>query len=256
MTHLSSLWPVISFTNVAFAYDGREVLKDVTFTIAQNSYVGIVGPNGGGKTTVLKLMVGILQPTAGEITIMGKPAEPSVIRSSVGYVPQRLSQREAAFPATVEEIVRSGRTAKLGLFRRYGKDDARAVEAAIDTAGIKDYRKARISDLSGGQSQKVYIARALAAEPEILLLDEPSTGVDLPSRDQFDAFLSHLHKDMSMTIVVVSHDIEALSKGVESMLCVNGTVLDHCDASCFADGDAFKKLYGDRAMSVAHHHHH
>lgn len=244
----------IECQNVSFAAGGRTVLRDVSFAVPQGAYVGIVGPNGGGKTTLLKLILGILQPQSGAILIGGKTAD-AASRGAIGYVPQRLSQREFAFPATVEEIVRGGRRGR-GLLRRFTKEDELSVDRALETAGIAHLRGRRIADLSGGESQKAYIARALAAEPRTLLLDEPSTGVDLPSREGFDAFLAALHRDHGLTIAVVSHDLEALSADVDSLLCVNGAVLDHCSPECFLEGDAFKKLYGDKALLIAHHHHH
>jgi zinc transport system ATP-binding protein len=245
--------PAVSFRDVAFRAAGQEVLHDVTFDIPIGAYVGVIGPNGSGKTTLLKLMLGILEPSRGSIRVFGSPPADRSARRRIGYVPQRVHAGDRSFPATVEEIVRSGRAAGLGLARDHGVD---GVEAAMETAGVIDLKHRTLAGLSGGETQKVFIARALAADPAMLVLDEPTTGVDVPSREQFSAFLARLHRERGMTIVIVSHDVEAMQHGVQSVLCVNGTVLDHCSPSCFLDQEAFKKLYGDNALNVTHHHHH
>jgi zinc transport system ATP-binding protein len=247
--------PAIECRGVSYRVDGREILSNVSFSVPVGGYVGIIGPNGGGKTTLLKLILGILTPTAGEVQILGEPATRAALRS-IGYVPQRRAGETQQFPATVEELVRSGRASKSALWNKRTADDDAAIGRAFAIAGIDDLRGRRVSDLSGGQMQKASIARALAAEPKILLLDEPHTGIDQPSRDAFDTFLASLHSRHGLTVIVVSHDLEALSREVDSLLCVNGTVLDHCSPQCFLDTGAFQKLYGERAILTAHHHHH
>lgn len=254
MPHPASA-PAIECHGVSYAVDGRTILSDVSFSIPAGQYVGIVGPNGGGKTTLLKLILGILAPTTGTVRILGEPASRAALRM-VGYVPQRRAGETQQFPATVEELVRSGRKAGRALWSARSAEDERAIDRALEIAGIADLRARRVSDLSGGEMQKASIARALAARPKILLLDEPHTGIDQPSRDAFDAFLASLHSEHGLTVVVVSHDLEALSREVDSLLCVNGTVLDHCSPQCFLDTGTFQKLYGERAMLTAHHHHH
>ena len=152
--------PLIEAQNVGFAYDSNLVLEGVSFTIEAGEYVGIVGPNGGGKTTLLKILVGLLTPTTGSVLIAGAPPTASKNQSAIGYVPQRISQDQLAFPATVYEVIESGRTVKKGLFGRLGKEDRLAIKQALEIAGITDLQTRLMSSLSGGQRQRVYVARA------------------------------------------------------------------------------------------------
>lgn len=232
MTHM----PAVLFRDVSYQEGDARILWDVSFEIPHGSYVGIVGPNGGGKTTLLKLILGLLKPSSGLIQVFGEEPASTKARSRIGYVPQRLHGGGKAFPATVEEVVGS--------------------REALETMGIADLRTKTLSRLSGGEIQKVYIARALASRPELLIFDEPTTGVDLPSREQFSEFLNRLNREQGMTVIVVSHDIEAMQHGVQSVLCLNGTVLDHCSPECFLREDTFKRLYGENAVQLSHHHHH
>ncbi len=190
------------------------------------------------------------------MTIFGKDPSEASARRRIGYVPQRLHAGDRSFPATVEEVVAGGRAPRMSLFGRRTAEDKAAIEKALKMMRLTDLRKRTLGQLSGGESQKVFIARALAAEPDMLILDEPTTGIDLPSREKFGEFLAHLHDGHALTIMVVSHDVEAMQNGVQSVLCVDGTVLDHCEASCFVHEESFRKMYGDKAMNVAHHHHH
>lgn len=248
--------PAVAMSGVAFSDGGQSILRDVTFEIPQGAYTGIIGPNGGGKTTLLKLMLGIIHPTAGSVKMFGADPSDPIARRKIGYVPQRLHAGDRSFPATVEEVVAGGRSPRMRLFGRRTSRDKAAIERAIETMQLSELRTRTLGELSGGESQKVFIARALAAEPDMLILDEPTTGIDLPSREQFASFLAQLHTVHKLTVLIVSHDVEAMQHGVQSVLCVDGTVLDHCDASCFVHEDSFKKLYGEKAVLFAHHHHH
>lgn len=255
MSVTQSSVPAIECQSVSFGYGGQSVLTDVSFTIGKGDYVAIVGPNGGGKTTLLKLITGILTPTSGTVRILGQESGTQSAQARIGYVPQRIGSGDRTFPATVEEIVRSGLPARRSMFGLASREENVAVEHAITLAGIRPLQRRMLSELSGGESQKVFIARALAAQPDILLLDEPTTGIDLPSREQFTDFLAMLNEELGMTIVIVSHDVEAVSGRVKSVLCVNGTLLTHCSADCFLDEECFTKLYGEKATLLAHHHH-
>ena len=234
--------------NLSFRYGGLSVLEDITFHIHAGEYVGIVGPNGGGKTTLVKLLLGVLQPTKGSVLLFdSNPAERSV-RLRVGYVPQRLMKKDPLFPATVEEIVRMGQA-------RDGRRPTDAdVEQSLSIVGVTDVRHRLIAGLSGGQMQRVLIARALVGKPEMLILDEPATAIDLPSRQQFSAFLRDLNEKHGITIILVTHDAEAIAKDVTSVLCVNGSLVAHGDASCLLDEQCFRKLYGEDMQHLHHHH--
>ncbi len=214
----------IAFDHVSFHYPGRpNVLEDITFHIQAGSYVGIVGPNGGGKSTLLHLMVGVLTPTAGEIHIFGHSIHDAHHHIDVGFVPQRASQDLTFFPATVEEIVASGRT-RHHVLHKHTDHDVLAVDEALRLTDILDLRKRRIGTLSGGQMQRVMIARSLAAKPEVLLLDEPTVGVDRPSQKAFHDLLRRLHSELKLTILLVSHDISAVEHDLTDILYVDGMV--------------------------------
>lgn len=218
--------PVMSVKNVSFRYNGTPILERITFDIQAGDYVGIVGPNGGGKTTLLKLMLGLLKPDSGEILLSGDPIRSSEERARVGYVPQRSMGDDYFFPATVEEVVLSGRTAGRGIFSMRSKSDRAAVKRAMKTADIAHLAYRRVGTLSGGERQRVMIARALAGEPSLLMLDEPTSAVDAPSQEAFYGFLQKLH-DQGLTIVIVSHDMDIVTHEVDTVLCLNKHLLCH-----------------------------
>ncbi|MDP3899628.1 MAG: metal ABC transporter ATP-binding protein [bacterium] len=246
--------PIIEVKNLNFAYNGNVILEQVSFRVEPGDYVGIVGPNGGGKTTLLKILAGLLQPQSGSVIINGAPLRDGKTKLKVGYVPQRVAQDNSSFPATVYEVVESGLTPALGLFGRFSQSDRQAIERALKIAGIGDLRDKLMSTLSGGQRQRAYVARALAAEPAILLLDEPFVGVDLYAQRDFFAFLKTLNKKQRLTILLVSHDVDMIATEVKSVICLNHGLL------CFgrpkilrADG-VMNSLYGKKITHLHHIH--
>ena len=236
--------------DLSFHLNGQEVLRDVNVDIHCGEYVGIVGPNGGGKTTLLKLMLGLFQPTSGAITIDGKKPTEARRGGKIGYVPQRLMQSDFLFPATVEEVVQSGHTRLLS----FGRHDA-DIESAMRSADIAHLRHRQIGALSGGERQRVFIARALAGRPHMLILDEPTTGVDPVSRDRFYEFLRDLNEKQGLTILFVTHDVDVMTTEAKSILCVNQTVLCHVPAKDFKHDASLHDLYGDHVSRIPHHHH-
>ncbi len=211
----------IEFTGVSFGYTDFFVLEDISFSIASGDFVGIIGPNGGGKTTLLKLLLGLLEPTMGAVTIFGHTVHKAKEHCEIGYVPQHISHVDFTFPATVEEVVKSGRTARRKIMRPWNKADALAVEKTLHLTGVFDLRNTPIGELSGGQRQRVFIARALSGEPKILILDEPTVGVDSAAVNQFNTLLTELNRKQNMTIVMVSHDIEAVTALAKKIITVN-----------------------------------
>lgn len=244
----------IVFDHVSFRYGERLVLDDVTATIPMGAYVGIVGPNGGGKTTLLHLLVGLLQPTSGKITIFGHPIATSKAHVEIGFVPQRAAQIDPAFPATVEEIVLSGRTRRLRFGRSFSTDDRAVVDRVLTLTRLIDLRHRRMGSLSGGQVQRVFIARALAAEPKVLILDEPTVGVDARSVDDFYALIRELHDTLGITIFMVSHDIDVVAREVTTILCVNQRLVCHVPSHDFHKETYAHSVYDDHTQSVFHDH--
>jgi zinc transport system ATP-binding protein len=246
--------PSIALRDVSFAYHGHPVLEHVQFDVRAGEYLGIIGPNGGGKTTLLKIILGLLRPDAGEVRIFGESASAFRERYLLGYVPQHAAQEVVHFPVTVEEVVRSGRTARVGLLRRPGGEDLRAVEHAMEVSGIREFRKRLVGMLSGGERQRVFIARALAGEPRVLLLDEPVVGVDIAAKERFYSFLTHLKREMGMTIVFVSHDVGAIAHEVDTVLCLNRTLVCHGRPEDFIKEEFLSEVYGRKVRSIFHDH--
>lgn len=245
----------IEVDHVSHSYGGETVLDSVSFAIPEGRYVGIVGPNGGGKTTMLKIMLGILKPSQGTVSIFGQTPAQARLSGKIGYIPQRIAQADFSFPATVEEIVRSGRTSKVGIGRWMTKKDTDTVERSMETAGVISFRNRLISSLSGGERQKVFIARALASDPDVLILDEPTTGVDIGARKQFYALLKNLNTELGLTILHVSHDVDVMTGEASFVLALNQKLLCHCSAHDFLSDETLKRLYG-RDEEILHHHTH
>ena len=207
---------VVKLEGVWVQYNGVPILEGINLAIEQDDFLGIIGPNGGGKTTLLKVILGLISPSHGKVSVLGKPPEKS--RSNIGYVPQHnLFDRD--FPINVWDVVLMGRYGKSGLFRRYSSEDRRATQDALQTVGMLNYKDRQMGKLSGGELQRIFIARALVAEPKLLLLDEPTASVDPAMQTEFYELLEKLKKQMA--IVLVSHDISAVSIYVDKLACLN-----------------------------------
>lgn len=240
---------------LAYAYGSSVVLKDVDFALKRGEYLAVIGPNGGGKTTLVRLLLGILKPTAGEIMIFGRSAHDPKARADVGYVPQRVLSAAAEFPATVREIVESGRTPRRGLLSPWKKADRDAVDHALETLEIGQLADRTIGSLSGGERQRVFVARAVAAEPRILILDEPTVGVDASAQEAFRKFLLHANRDHGMTVLFVTHDVEFVSRDATSVLCLNHEMVCHGRPGEYLKEDFLVRLYGREVKLVEHEHH-
>ena len=212
---------VVKFEGVSKSFGATQVLKDVSFTIDERTSTAIIGPNGGGKTTLLRLMLGLIEPDQGDIRIFGK--SPRDASERVGYVPQAI-RFDPLFPISVREIVLMGRLDRLpfGFFKAKCKD---AAVAALAKVGLDDSIDRPFADLSGGQRQRVLIARALACDPDLLLLDEPTANIDLTIEAQLLETLEELKKQL--TIVMVSHDLGLVDRITKTALCVRKTVHRH-----------------------------
>jgi zinc transport system ATP-binding protein len=244
----------IEANNLSFAYNGTVVLEHLTFSIEPGAYVGIIGPNGGGKTTLMKLILGLLEPKEGNLKVLGQSPKVARARGHIGYVPQRVAQGDAAFPATVEEVVRSGRSAYRGMLRWMNVEDRRAIEEAMERTDILPFRKRLIGSLSGGERQRVFIARALASQPKMLVLDEPTTGIDPAARESFYALLQKLNKKQHIGILFVSHDLEVMTKEATSLLCINKVIVCDCESCKTLSPGVIEELYG-KNVSLVHHTH-
>ena len=213
---------LVKLEDVWVHYDSVPVLEGVSLSIRQSDFLAIIGPNGGGKTTLLKVILGLVAPSRGKVSVLGKA--PKRGRNNIGYVPQHhLFDRE--FPISVRDVVLMGRYGKAGFLRWYGSEDRRIVERALQTVGMVEYQEQQIGKLSDGEQQRVLIARALVTEPGLLLLDEPTASVDPAMQTEFYELLEKLKQQMA--IVLVSHDITAVSIYVDSVACLNHQMFYH-----------------------------
>lgn len=243
---------VIEIENLWFSYSTEPVLEDISLTVERGDILGLIGPNGSGKTTLLKVILGVLEPQRGVIRVFGQELRRFRERSRIGYVRQRSWDFERNFPASVEEIVRLGRVPRLR-WGRWTRADTEALERAMRAVHIEELRQRPISELSGGQQQRVFLARVLAQEPEMLLLDEPTAAVDPHIEAEFYELLGRLNREHGLTIVLVSHDIEAIVTQVTKIACLNRKLL-FCGTpqECLAS-DLLEKVYAGKKL-VQHRH--
>jgi zinc transport system ATP-binding protein len=210
--------------NVSFAYGrGAPVLRDVDLEIDAGELVAIAGPNGGGKTTLVRLIVGLERPTAGRVELFGDPVRAGRGDRRVGYLPQRAEAGLNA-PITVRELVTVGRAPARGIFRSLDAEDEVAIATAIERVGLAELAERPLAKLSGGQQQRAFIAKALAAEPRLLILDEPSTGVDVEAQGALAALVDELRRELEMTILFVSHEFGAIEPYAKRLLIVRGGI--------------------------------
>lgn len=247
--------PVISVRNVSFAYQpGMQVLKDIDLDIFEEDFLGIIGPNGGGKSTLLKLIVGILPLQHGAIRLFGKPVKDFHRWSCIGYVSQKVAHFDRRFPATVWEVVSMGRTAYKGFAGTFNKEDKELIERSLEDVDMLKYKDTPIHQLSGGQQQRIFIARALASNPCLLALDEPTIGIDLQAQEQFYLLLQKLRKEKGLTIILVSHDIDVLALQANTFACLNQSLIYHGEPAGLEKHDYFERLYGKNIRFVLHGH--
>ncbi|MBK1721021.1 metal ABC transporter ATP-binding protein [Thiocystis violacea] len=239
--------PVIQVTDVSFSYGNALVLEHVSLVIEPGEFVGLVGPNAGGKSTLLKLVLGLLEPQVGQVRVLGRL--PRQVARRIGYVPQ-FPSFPRDFPISVEEVVLMGRLGLGPLFGRYRKVDRLAAARTLAEVEASDLAQRPIGTLSGGQLQRVLLARALVGEPEILILDEPTANVDQRAESDVFDLLAALNR--RLTILLVSHDIAFISAYVTRVACLNRTLA--CHGTTEIDGDTVQQLYGAHVRQVAHAH--
>lgn len=234
---------LIDINHLSFGYIRTgKVLEDINLVVKRGDFLGLIGPNGSGKTTLLKMILGLLNPSQGEIFLFGENLKSFRDWRKIGYVPQKAGLFSMRFPITVEEVVSMG----LG--------DKKAVTEALKSVEMMGLRKRLINDLSGGQQQKVFIARALVSNPELLILDEPTVGVDSKSQLRFYELLKELNRRRNLTLILVSHDIDVVANMVKTVACLNRTLLFHGEPKDIMKGNFWEKLYGKDVRLVIHDH--
>ncbi len=222
---MHELTPVVELDGVSFGYAaGMRVLEDVTLTVGRGEFLAIAGPNGGGKTTLLRLVLGLERPHQGTVRVFGRPPGRAAAGARIGYLPQR-ARLVGEAPVTVREVVSTGRLAPAGIWGPLRRRDQQAVEEAIATVGLADRADAPLRTLSGGMQQRALIAKALASEPTLLALDEPTTGVDAASQESLGLLLEQLREELGVTILYVSHEFGAVEHVVDRIVLVRGGIV-------------------------------
>ena len=247
--------PIFDVKNLNFRVDTQNVLSNISFEIFSAEYIAIIGPNGGGKTTLIRLLLGLEKPTSGEIRIFGKLLKDFKEWHKIGYVPQRASHVDSAFPATVQDIVNMGRTSKRKIFSSMSQKDKDIVADTMKKMGVYDLKDKMVGTLSGGQRQRVMCARALASKPEILILDEPNTGVDVVSQRNFYALLAKLNKEEKITIVFITHDIGVIVDDIGRLFTINQKAIICNDPKKAMSCEDMSNLYGIDAHLIHNHKH-
>ncbi len=247
--------PIFDVKNLSFSVRGVDILKNISIEIFNGEYIAIIGPNGGGKTTLIRMLLGLEKPTTGEVKLFGKDIKEFKAWDKIGFVPQRASHVDQNFPATVEDIVKMGRVAKSKLFSRDSKEDISAVKESMIKMDILDLKDKMVGTLSGGQRQRVMIARALASSPEILILDEPNTGVDMVSQQRFYKLLAELNEEDNITIVFITHDVGVIADDIGKLFTINQKATVCNDPKKVLSCEDMSELYGIEAHLLHNHHH-
>ena len=237
--------PILDISDLTFRYNGRDALESVTFHLHEGERVAIVGPNGAGKSTLIKVIAGVLQPTSGEVNIYGARPNKHVC---IGYIPQR-NQVDWHFPVSVADVVMMGRSAKLGPFNFPHKRDWEIVNHALETVELTNLSSRQISQLSGGQQQRMFIARALAQEAELMLMDEPLTGLDAPSQEGILALLDRL-KSEKVTVMVATHDLDQAAAHFDRIMLLNHKIVAFGNPNEVLHTDNLLQAYGGRLKPV------
>ena len=246
--------PIIEVEGLTVRRGPTEALANASFTIEKGDYVGVVGPNGGGKTTLVLALLGLLPRESGSIRIMGQDIDSFDQWEKVGYVSQFAINFDSQFPLTVRELVGLGRVNRKNMGRFRNKEDWNAVSDALELMSIADLANKRIGTLSGGQRQRAFVAKSLVSDPELLVLDEPVTGFDPVTQERFFMQLANLNQGKGLTILIISHDLAAVFCRMSRVLCVNKEVHSAAITESTVPDDILKKGYGEHFHFAFHRH--
>ncbi len=242
----------IDINNLTVKLNGREVLNNITLSLEKGRFLGVVGPNGGGKTTLLRVILGLIRPDSGEIKIFTESPEKVLKKGNVfGYLPQSFKV-PPDFPIRVIDVVMMGRYGRVGMLRWPGEEDRRKALEYLSVMGIEGLKNVPFGELSGGQQQRASVARALAGEPGILILDEPNTGIDVIGQGDFYHLLKGLQKRLNITILMASHDIGTIPAYVDEIACLNNTLHYHGNPVGALDEAVLTELYGKNVDLLQH----
>lgn len=246
---------IITVENLSVHYQSMEVLSNVSIDITAGNYLGIVGPNGSGKTTLIRTILGLIKPEKGNISLLGQNISQFDQWHKIGYLPQRLFSFNPQFPATVKEVVALGLLSQKKFPKHITRTDDSAIDVVLELFDITKIKNKLIGQLSGGQQQKVLLARALVAKPEILILDEPTTALDPEIREKFFAVLTDLNKNSGITVILVTHDIMNIGKYASRLLYLDRKVIFYGGFDDFCSSPDVTNYFGDFAQHVICHRH-
>ena len=247
--------PILSVKNLCFSYGPPEVLCEITFDVGKGDYVGLVGPNGSGKTTIIRIILGLLEPEKGAVILFGTNPSAFGDRHKIGYLPQKLTNFNPHFPATVKEVVSLGLLSKKGFPKRVAKDDEVLINEAMALTDVLDIKDALIGELSGGQQQRVLVARAIVNKPELLILDEPTTALDPEAREKFFKVLYELNLRENVTLILVTHDIASIGKYASKLLYLDKKIIFYGSFEDFCLSENMTHYFGEFTQHLICHRH-
>jgi zinc transport system ATP-binding protein len=246
---------IIRVEDITFGYGRTNVLDRVSTAINDGDFLGIVGPNGSGKSTLLKIFLGLVKPQKGTIKVFDTDIDKFNQWGRIGYIPQKATSFNQGFPATVEEVVSANLYPMVGLAGRINKSHREKVDEVLKTVDMLEYKKRMIGRLSGGQQQRVFIAKALVSNPRVIFMDEPTVGIDQKSEESFYELMDSLNKKKGITLVMVTHDIGAIDKRVNRVLCLSEGTLHEHDCPINGGADIFNEVYDSHIRSQITHRH-
>ncbi len=240
--------------HISFSYNGLEVIQDVSFAISPGDFIALIGPNGSGKTTLIRIILGIIKPTSGRVFLLGEELSRFTQWQRIGYVPQKATHLDPYFPASVREVVAMGLLSKKRFPRLLTREDEAAINRALEQVDMLALKNRRIGELSGGQQQRVFIARAIVNGPEVLFLDEPTTGVDADTQARFYDMLAELNKNKGLTIVLITHDVGIITKHVSKVACLNQRLFFHGTHDEFCSSSLVQEVLRGEHHLICHRH--
>ncbi len=246
---------VLSVKNLCFNYGPVEVLSDVSFEVEKGDYIGLAGPNGAGKTTLVKTILGLSEKSKGAVKLFGQELKSFDGWNRIGYLSQRVTAFNPLFPASVKEVVGLGLLSQKKFPKRFTEPDSAKIRQSLELMGISDLRDKPVSDLSGGQQQRAFLARALVSDPELLILDEPGTALDQPSREDFFEFVKKLNQDKGITIILITHDTAQIGQYANKLLYVDKKVIFYGSFSDFCKSTEMHQYFGHFSQHLICHQH-
>lgn len=246
---------LIELDNVYFNYEQTTVLENIFLQVREGEFWALIGPNGSGKSTLINIILGLLKPDQGDVKLFESAIDQFQHRELIGYVSQKSNSFNSSFPATVLEVVRSGLTRKKGLFKSFSNQDNQKAIKALEIVGMERFAKQNIGELSGGQQQRVFIARALAGNPKLLVMDEPTVGIDQQNVKSFYSMLNKLNREHGIAILLVTHEIDLVTDLATHVACLNRSIHFHGVQSEFKrmEDDDISKWYGHPVRRVHQH---